>query len=75
MKLNDWTDKYKPHKSKQTKNTELPLDTLSEGMQIKHVKFGVGQILEINDKGVANIKFADGEKRIILKYAKLELLK
>ena len=29
--------------------------------------------LEINDKAVANIKFEDGEKRIILKYAKIQI--
>ena len=75
MNLNDWIDKYKPNKSNQTVNAELPSDNLNEGMQIKHIKFGVGQILEINDKGVANIKFEDGEKRIILKYAKIEILK
>lgn len=75
MKLDDWIDKYKPNKSKQTVSGELSIDKLSEGMQIQHIKFGIGQILEINDKGVANIKFADGEKRIILKYAKLKILK
>ena len=74
MELGDWIDKYKPNKSKQTPNPEMSTDKLSEGMQIKHMKFGIGQILEINDKGVANINFEDGEKKIILKYAKLELL-
>jgi len=74
MKLEDWIDKYKPNKSKNISNPEGLTDKLSEGMKVKHIKFGVGQILEINNKGVANIKFADGEKRIILKYAKLEII-
>jgi hypothetical protein len=46
---------------------------LKEGMKIKHLKHGKGQILEINEKGVANIKFDDGEKQIILQFAKIEM--
>jgi len=75
MELVDWIDKYKPIISNQTSNPKVSTDKLNEGMKVKHIKFGIGQILEINNKGVANIKFTDGEKRIILKYAKLEILK
>jgi hypothetical protein len=46
---------------------------LKEGMKIKHLKHGKGQILEINEKGVANIKFDDGDKQIILQFAKIEI--
>ena len=42
-------------------------------MKIKHLKHGKGQIIEINEKGVANIKFDDGEKQIILQFAKIEM--
>ena len=47
---------------------------LKVGMNIKHIRFGKGKILDITDEGVANIKFEDGEKRIILKFAKLEIV-
>jgi hypothetical protein len=46
---------------------------LKEGMKIKHLKHGKGQILEIDEMGVANIKFDDGNKKILLQFAKIEL--
>ncbi|HMT54391.1 MAG TPA: hypothetical protein PKC06_14140 [Saprospiraceae bacterium] len=46
---------------------------LKEGMKIKHLKHGKGKILEISEKGVANIKFDDGDKQIILQFAKIEM--
>ena len=46
---------------------------LRQGMKIKHLKYGKGQILEINENGVANIKFESGVKRIILQFAKIEM--
>ena len=49
-------------------------EELKVGLKIRHLKFGLGTILDINHKGVANIKFEDGEKRIILKFAKLEIV-
>ena len=49
-------------------------EDLKVGMNIKHLKFGKGKIMDITNKGVANIKFEDGEKRIILEYAKLEIV-
>ncbi len=48
---------------------------VAEGSRIDHVKFGQGTIKEINKKGVAVIEFKDGiERRIIMKYAKYEIL-
>ena len=74
MKLDDWIIKYNPVSSQLTPSTKASTEELQVGMQVKHVKFGNGQILEINGKRVANIKFAEGERRIILKYAKLEII-
>ena len=75
MKLNDWINKYKPKDQSNIKSPEKSIQQLKEGMQIKHIKFGKGQILEIDEKGVANIRFKEGERRLILKYAKLEIVK
>lgn len=75
MELNDWIIKYKPQNSLEQSNSQENTNQLHVGIQIKHVKFGVGKIIEIYDKGVANIRFEDEDRRIILKYAKLEILK
>ena len=75
MELNDWIAKYKQKEIISNTNSETQIKQLQEGMKIKHIKFGVGQIIEINEKGVANIRFEDRDRRIILKYAKLEIVK
>lgn len=74
MKLGEWINKYNQVTSQPTSIAKASTEELEIGMQVKHVKFGKGQILEINEKKVANIKFAEGERRIILKYAKLEII-
>jgi len=48
-------------------------EELKVGMNIKHLRFGKGKILDITDRGVANIIFKVGERRILLEYAKLEI--
>lgn len=75
MELNDWINKYKPKELVNDATSEFLINQLREGMIIKHIKFGIGQIIEINEQGVANIRFQDGDKRIILKFAKLEIIK
>ncbi len=67
---NDKTNQTKQHPKSFAHPNEL-----KPGMNIKHLKFGIGQIIEINDKGVATIKFGDKMNRIILKFAKLEIVK
>lgn len=74
LKLEDWITKYKPRRKETNSNKEATNNKLNVGTKIKHLKFGQGEILEISEKGVANIMFSDGEKRIILKYSKLEII-
>jgi len=62
----------KTEKSNYQSQTE---EKVVEGSRIVHVKYGQGTVKEINNKGVAVINFKDGgERRIIMKYAKYELL-
>ena len=68
MELDEWINKCNPISSQPTISAKASTEELKVWMQVKHVKFGDGQILEIDEKGVANIKFAEGERRIILKY-------
>ncbi|PSR06374.1 MAG: ATP-dependent DNA helicase, partial [Bacteroidetes bacterium SW_10_40_5] len=57
-----------------------PQDTssLADGMKIEHNRFGFGEVMNIegnNDNRKAVINFRDyGEKKILLKYAKLKIL-
>ncbi len=57
-----------------------PSDSLEEGMKVLHLKFGKGKILSIEGgKGnrIASIQFeslGDEKKRIMLKFAKLQIL-
>jgi len=55
-----------------------PSHKIKEGMEILHLKFGKGKVKEIDDRLVATIHFQDivdnPEKRIMLQYAKLEIL-
>lgn len=62
------------NQTEQTPKTFAKPEELNIGMHIKHLRFGRGKIMDISDKGVANIRFEDGEKRIILEYAKLEIV-
>ena len=48
------------------------------GQQILHLKFGPGEVLSIDERNVATIRFSSAidspEKRIMLQYARLQIL-
>ncbi len=52
---------------------------IQEGMKVMHMKFGEGKVLMIDERRVATIRFSDmvdnPEKRIMLAYAKLQILR
>lgn len=75
LHLSEWIHLYNPKTSEPNSTTEEKKDLLKEGIEIKHIKYGIGRIIEINDRGVANIRFKDGDMKIILKFANLEILK
>ena len=55
------------------------LQELAEGMEVEHNRFGYGTVAQIegegdNRKGVVNFRNL-GEKRILLKYAKMKILR
>lgn len=51
---------------------------IKEGMRVLHLKFGEGEVRDIDERNVATIFFKNvydsPEKRIMLKYAKLQIL-
>lgn len=51
---------------------------IKEGQKIIHLKFGIGKVLSIDERNVATIKFDESlenpEKRIMLEYARLQIL-
>lgn len=51
---------------------------IKEGMKVMHLKFGEGEVINIDERQVATIHFNEvmdsPEKRIMLKYAKLQIL-
>lgn len=53
-------------------------NTFKKGMKVLHLKFGEGEILSIDERMVATIHFEkvydNPEKRIMLQYAKLQIL-
>lgn len=55
-----------------------PPHLIKEGMDVIHLKFGQGKVLKIDERFVATIHFSsldpDGQKRIMLKYAKLQIV-
>jgi DNA helicase II / ATP-dependent DNA helicase PcrA len=55
-----------------------PPDKIQEGMKVLHPKFGEGDVVAIDERRVATINFpfaTDGkEKRIVLQFAKLQIL-
>jgi DNA helicase-2/ATP-dependent DNA helicase PcrA len=57
-----------------------PPDSLSPGMSVMHLKFGVGKIIKIDggkDNRVATILFSEidePERRLMLKFAKLQII-
>jgi len=55
-----------------------PSHTIKEGMEVLHLKFGKGNVTSIDERDVATILFEalhdNQEKRIMLKYAKLQIV-
>jgi DNA helicase-2/ATP-dependent DNA helicase PcrA len=51
---------------------------IKEGMKVLHMKFGEGKVVSIDERQVASIHFTqlveNAEKRIMLQYAKLQIL-
>lgn len=51
---------------------------IEAGQKVLHMKFGIGEVLSIDERRVATIKFEDlienPEKRIMLNYARLQIL-
>ncbi len=54
------------------------MNKIKEGDNVLHLKFGKGEVLSIDERFVASIRFeqlnANAEKRIMLQYAKLQVL-
>jgi DNA helicase-2/ATP-dependent DNA helicase PcrA len=76
---------FKPLKAKSTlpkvnSKDFLPNDPtdIRKGMKVMHLKFGEGEVLNIDERKVATIVFNElhenPEKRIMLQYAKLQIL-
>ena len=53
-------------------------NSIKAGQKVMHMKFGVGEVLSIDERRVATILFEDlqenAEKRIMLNYARLQIL-
>ncbi|MBS9768147.1 MAG: UvrD-helicase domain-containing protein [Flavobacteriaceae bacterium] len=69
----------KIEKTTQTGFTPSDSDAFQEGMQVLHSRFGAGQILRLEGEEPnkkATVRFANfGEKTLLLKYAKLQIVK
>jgi DNA helicase-2/ATP-dependent DNA helicase PcrA len=55
-----------------------PISAFSPGCEVMHIKFGRGTILAIDGDEInkmATIRFQEGEKKLLLKFAKLSLIK
>ena len=53
-------------------------DDIVEGMTVTHYRFGKGTVKKIEGQGhnkKASVKFADGERQLILKFARLQIVK
>lgn len=55
-----------------------PVHKIKEGMKVLHLQFGEGEVKRIDERNVATIHFpeldANQEKRIMLQYAKLQIV-
>ena len=55
-----------------------PVHKIKEGMKVLHLQFGEGEVRKIDERNVATIHFpeldANQEKRIMLQYAKLQIV-
>lgn len=74
LRLDDWWTKYNPENGRVHENSTDTIKIFKVGMLVRHQKLGEGEIVDISDRDVATIKFSKGEKRIILKYAKLDIM-
>lgn len=61
-----------------TGNTDAERDSIQAGMRVQHAKFGIGKVLSIEGEGdsrAAIVFFeAMGQKKLMLRYAKLTIL-
>ncbi len=60
-----------------TTNVNLFDTNLAVGNTVKHLRFGTGEVLKIEGAGAdvkAEIKFAQGTKKLLLRFAKLEVI-
>ena len=74
----------KPRSSAKTSHANRPDDnaappySLTVGQKVSHLRFGEGEVVAVDGSGSnlsATIRFANtGEKRLLLKYAKLQIL-
>ena len=55
-----------------------PAHKIKEGMEVLHIQFGKGKVINIDERNVATIHFpeldSNQEKRIMLQYAKLQIV-
>ena len=72
--LQDWIIYYNPKTESNQFEIKRNTENLKVGSKVKHIKYGVGEVLKIDGGVIANIKFASGEKRISLEFALLQLL-
>jgi DNA helicase-2/ATP-dependent DNA helicase PcrA len=52
-------------------------DQIHEGMKVAHQRFGEGLVTKVDGQGAnkkASVKFADGEKQLILRFARLQII-
>ncbi len=53
-------------------------DEILEGMHVEHQRFGQGEVVKLEGQGPnkkAKVKFKDGEKQLILRFARLRIVK
>jgi len=54
------------------------MEDVQEGMKVEHPRFGIGEVLKIEGEAPnakATVKFPVGQKQLLLKFAKLRILK
>lgn len=65
-------------KSSTSFGTMIPIAEIQSGMQVYHERFGEGVVLEMEGNLpnlTAKVRFKSGDKKLLLKYAKLSLVK
>lgn len=76
--LNKWkSDKLKEQNLILKKVIDIPKEknpqNLKIGDRVKHMKYGIGELIELSNKYVGTFKFQEEERRIILKFTKFEI--